>query len=233
MKKVMVMLFAALFVSACGGNAVKKQPAPKAEIDVYAFCVEDCADGICEDECLVIVEKFPGKKMHKGKKGRGYKCNNCKPFKKTPCMKPMPVKKVAPVKKQVKHEDFSHVAAVKNTEAGATITFNTPIRFNTNSDVMHEDSAKEVSKVANVLSTKYMDADITVNGYTDDTGEAAYNQLLSEKRANAVAEAMVKEGVNPNKIGAKGYGEAHPIESNASAAGRAANRRVEIEIVTK
>jgi len=72
--------------------------------------------------------------------------------------------------------------------------------------------------------------DINVVGYTDSVGTEEYNQELSVRRANAVKEFMVSEGIDPGIIDVKGMGEADPVASNDTAAGRAENRRVEISV---
>ena len=72
---------------------------------------------------------------------------------------------------------------------------------------------------------------VNVVGYTDSVGTEEYNQELSVRRANAVKEYMVSEGIDPGLINVKGMGEADPVASNATAAGRAENRRVEISVV--
>jgi OOP family OmpA-OmpF porin len=71
---------------------------------------------------------------------------------------------------------------------------------------------------------------IDVVGYTDSIGTVAYNEQLSVRRANAVKEYMVSEGIDPGLISVKGMGKADPVASNATAAGRAQNRRVEISV---
>lgn len=71
---------------------------------------------------------------------------------------------------------------------------------------------------------------ITVKGYTDNVGSAAYNQGLSQRRANAVAGYLVNSGVAAHRINAVGYGMSNPVASNNTDAGRAQNRRVEISI---
>ncbi|MBY3790551.1 OmpA family protein [Photobacterium carnosum] len=76
--------------------------------------------------------------------------------------------------------------------------------------------------------TRYPSATIVVTGYTSNTGTAAYNQALSEKRAHAVASELAKYVINPDQVTAQGMGEQHPITTNATAEGRAQNRRVEI-----
>jgi len=72
---------------------------------------------------------------------------------------------------------------------------------------------------------------IEVVGHTDDVGDDAYNQQLSEQRAQAVAEYLVKSGVDASKIVAMGAGERLPIASNATEEGRAENRRVEVLVL--
>jgi len=66
-------------------------------------------------------------------------------------------------------------------------------------------------------------------GHTDNTGDAAYNQSLSERRASSVAGALVNRGVS-QRIITDGAGEGQPVATNATAEGRAQNRRVEIKI---
>ncbi|MGC2718410.1 MAG: OmpA family protein, partial [Candidatus Acidiferrales bacterium] len=71
---------------------------------------------------------------------------------------------------------------------------------------------------------------LSVEGYTDSVGTAAFNQTLSEQRANAVRDFLVQQGLDPTSITATGFGEASPVASNDTAAGRQQNRRVEIII---
>ena len=77
----------------------------------------------------------------------------------------------------------------------------------------------------------YPNSTVQVTGHTDNTGEAAYNQDLSERRAQSVASVLYQSGVNPGRVQVIGRGESSPIASNASAAGRAQNRRVDIVII--
>ena len=72
---------------------------------------------------------------------------------------------------------------------------------------------------------------IDVLGHTDSTGSDAYNQGLSERRAQSVASYLTSRGVQPARIATRGYGESAPIATNATEEGRAANRRVEIKVV--
>ena len=72
---------------------------------------------------------------------------------------------------------------------------------------------------------------IKVTGHTDATGSEAYNQSLSEKRANAVKSYLTGKGIDGQRIEASGMGESAPIATNKTKAGRAENRRVELEVV--
>jgi len=72
---------------------------------------------------------------------------------------------------------------------------------------------------------------IIATGHTDSTGPAAYNQGLSERRANAVKGYLVSQGVATDRVYVEGKGATQPIASNATREGRAQNRRVEIEVI--
>ena len=72
---------------------------------------------------------------------------------------------------------------------------------------------------------------LEIAGYTDNTGDAALNLALSQKRAEAVREALIKYGADPNMLVAKGYGEADPVASNDTAEGRLKNRRIEYHVL--
>jgi OmpA-OmpF porin, OOP family len=72
---------------------------------------------------------------------------------------------------------------------------------------------------------------IEIAGYTDNTGDPQANVALSQKRAEAVRDALIKAGVNPDMLVAKGYGSANPIASNDLAEGRFSNRRIEYRVV--
>jgi outer membrane protein OmpA-like peptidoglycan-associated protein len=86
-----------------------------------------------------------------------------------------------------------------------------------------------LNEVASVLA-QYPKTYIDVLGHTDSDGSDAYNQALSERRAQAVADYLVAHGVQSARIATRGYGKTQPIASNATEAGKAANRRVEIKI---
>lgn len=77
---------------------------------------------------------------------------------------------------------------------------------------------------------QYPSSYIDIVGHTDSTGDDAYNQQLSERRAQAVAQHLISRGVSPARIRAYGMGESQPVASNATPAGQQANRRVELII---
>jgi outer membrane protein OmpA-like peptidoglycan-associated protein len=72
---------------------------------------------------------------------------------------------------------------------------------------------------------------VTVEGHTDSDGSNAYNLELSQDRARAVADFLSDQGVDPRRLSIEGYGEMRPVATNATAQGKALNRRVEIRIV--
>jgi outer membrane protein OmpA-like peptidoglycan-associated protein len=72
---------------------------------------------------------------------------------------------------------------------------------------------------------------VDVNGHTDSDGSDEYNDDLSSRRANSVAEYLVSQQLDSQRFSVQGFGESQPIASNASASGKAQNRRVEIQIV--
>lgn len=157
--------------------------------------------------------------------------NSCK--KQTPAPKKVaqqPVKKAEPAPASVKEEDFSEVAKVaRKTDKGIVLAYKQPINFATNSDVIASESLPQIHRTAAALK-KYPNHSVRVAGYTDSMGDPAYNLDLSQRRAKAVAMELVKEGVPAKNVSFIGYGEANPIASNKTAAGRAENRRVELEI---
>lgn len=121
-------------------------------------------------------------------------------------------------------------ASVQRSQDLLAVTFKSDVLFDFNSAALKPGAASEIDRVAQVLN-RYPETRITVEGHTDGVGSIQYNQQLSEKRAQSVKEALVSRGVNPARIDTVGYGEARPIASNDTEAGRQLNRRVTILIV--
>ncbi len=88
---------------------------------------------------------------------------------------------------------------------------------------------KELDAAAAKIKTMKVES-ITVTGHTDNVGTDAYNQKLSERRAEAVKKYLVGKGVNAGQIQTQGKGESQPVADNKTTDGRAKNRRVDIEI---
>ncbi|QRM53903.1 OmpA family protein [Sinorhizobium sp. BG8] len=120
---------------------------------------------------------------------------------------------------------------VSVTRAGDRIILNMPsnITFATDADQVIPAFYPTLDSVALVLK-KFNKTLVDVDGHTDSTGSAAHNQALSERRAGSVANYLAARGVDQRRMSAVGYGKDRPIASNATEAGRAQNRRVEISI---
>jgi outer membrane protein OmpA-like peptidoglycan-associated protein len=117
----------------------------------------------------------------------------------------------------------------KQTERGTLVTFGDVLFDFDQASLKANSRDSNITTLANYL-IKNPDRKVIVEGYTDSVGSAAYNQGLSERRANAVKNALVRAGVDPSRIVAQGYGKEYPVASNATNSGRAQNRRVEVTI---
>jgi outer membrane protein OmpA-like peptidoglycan-associated protein len=104
------------------------------------------------------------------------------------------------------------------------------ITFATDSAEVQPQFRPTLDRVADVLD-RYNQTYVDVYGHTDSTGSAQYNQGLSERRADAVADYLVSRGVEAARLETLGYGFSQPIATNDTPEGRAQNRRVEIKIV--
>jgi outer membrane protein OmpA-like peptidoglycan-associated protein len=123
----------------------------------------------------------------------------------------------------------SNQTKVVNDGSSLTVTMPQDILFATNSAALRPDLQRDLNAVATNL-LNYPDSTIEIVGHTDNTGTAALNQDLSQRRAGAVADQLRAAGVPSRRIVAIGRGEDFPIASNLTPEGRALNRRVEIVI---
>ncbi len=125
-----------------------------------------------------------------------------------------------------------------DTEAGArvdehgcyvmleeTVTFDLYLEFPSNAAEIQPTHADQIRQVAAFLR-EYPQTRAEIEGHTDNTGTAEYNQLLSEQRAQAVADELVSLGVSEARLASRGYGEERPIADNDTREGRSQNRRV-------
>ncbi len=119
---------------------------------------------------------------------------------------------------------------IVNTGDRLIVTVPNDITFDTDSSTVRPALRADLAKVGQNL-VNYPNSDVQIFGHTDSDGDAAYNQGLSVRRANAVADVLQANGVNFGRITTVGQGENNPIASNLTPEGKAQNRRVEIVIV--
>ncbi|KQQ45728.1 flagellar motor protein MotB [Duganella sp. Leaf126] len=114
----------------------------------------------------------------------------------------------------------------KQTDRGLVITLN-DVLFNVDKAELSAEGMRTAQKVADVLAQEPKSV-VLIEGFTDSTGSSAHNLDLSQRRADAVRQALTGMGIPSSKISTKGYGAAYPVAGNNDAAGRQLNRRVEI-----
>lgn len=110
-----------------------------------------------------------------------------------------------------------------NTSGKATLYIN----FETGKSDINAEAEKVVSEIATMMKNN-PSLKISIEGHTDNAGNAASNKTLSEKRANAIMNAIVAKGISKERLTAKGWGQEKPIADNSTEDGRAKNRRVEL-----
>jgi OmpA-OmpF porin, OOP family len=116
------------------------------------------------------------------------------------------------------------------TDRGLVVTLGDEILFDVDQAELKPGGMQQLSRVAEFLRQN-PDRNVLIEGHTDSTAPDSYNLALSQRRANAVEDFLIMQGADPTRILATGYGEQLPIASNATAAGRQANRRVEIVVL--
>jgi outer membrane protein OmpA-like peptidoglycan-associated protein len=104
------------------------------------------------------------------------------------------------------------------------------VKFDFDRAEVRQDSMADIQDLADFMK-QYGQTSTVVEGHTDSVGTDAYNQRLSERRANAVRDVLVNQhGLDSSRVDAVGYGESRPVADNSTEEGRAINRRVEAEV---
>lgn len=120
-------------------------------------------------------------------------------------------------------------ARIERVGEGILVTFDSGILFDFDSATLRPEAREKLRRLAESLK-KYPDTEVLIVGHTDSVGPEAYNQRLSERRAEAAASFLMQQGIRPSRIRTIGKGETEPIASNDTETGRQLNRRVEIAI---
>jgi outer membrane protein OmpA-like peptidoglycan-associated protein len=126
-------------------------------------------------------------------------------------------------------KELEKIAETQRTKDGIITKLKGDITFAPNKSQVKNDAKESISQIANIISS-YPEDILTVKGYTDSDGSYEWNQKLSAMRADSVRAELIAGGVPASSISTVGMGPGKPIADNSTAAGKSANRRVEIEI---
>ena len=125
-------------------------------------------------------------------------------------------------------DQFNVILQTRDTARGLIVNMS-DVLFDTAKYTLRPGAREKLAKVAGIVLS-HPGLKIEVEGHTDSVGGDEYNMKLSEDRANAVRLYLVSEGLNPDNLSARGFGKSVPVADNATAAGRQANRRVELVV---
>jgi outer membrane protein OmpA-like peptidoglycan-associated protein len=125
-------------------------------------------------------------------------------------------------------QQFNRVLPTTDTPRGLVVNMG-DVLFDTGKSDLRPAAREALAKLSGIV-LNYPTLHLTIEGYTDSTGSAEFNQALSEKRAGSVMDYLVKQGLDEGSLTAKGFGMNNPIADNSTAAGRQLNRRVEIVV---
>jgi outer membrane protein OmpA-like peptidoglycan-associated protein len=120
-------------------------------------------------------------------------------------------------------------AKVERVGEGIQVTFESGLLFDFDSDRIRPDAAQNFQELARSLN-KFGNSNLLIVGHTDSQGDDAYNMGLSQRRANAASAYLQSQGVPASRISTSGRGEAEPVATNDTEAGKQLNRRVEVAI---
>lgn len=129
--------------------------------------------------------------------------------------------------------DLAKVASVKQETRGMVITLSGSVLFASGKADLLPSARLKLNEVAKSLIEQDPDSTMVVEGHTDSQGSEAFNQDLSQRRAQAVRDYLVSRGIAGDRVTAEGFGASRAIADNATAEGRANNRRVEIIVKPK
>ena len=132
-------------------------------------------------------------------------------------------------KQQEELRQIPGVEVTRPAENEIAVRLTNDILFDFNSSALRSASRDSLREMAGVFE-KYPNTTIEVAGHTDSIGTAAYNQRLSERRADNVVNYLEQLGVRRSRLDGIGYGESQPRATNSTANGRQLNRRVEIHV---
>jgi outer membrane protein OmpA-like peptidoglycan-associated protein len=123
---------------------------------------------------------------------------------------------------------LSQVLQTQETARGLIVNMS-DVLFDTGKYTLKPEAREKLAKVSGILLA-YPNLKVQVEGYTDNVGGDQYNLTLSQQRGDAVRAYLVSQGVSPDNISATGYGMSNPVADNATSAGRAQNRRVQMVV---
>ncbi|NPA58976.1 MAG: OmpA family protein [Epsilonproteobacteria bacterium] len=122
--------------------------------------------------------------------------------------------------------DLPDANIISTTECNG---INLKVNFKTNSNEIETNSLGRIQNFADFMNSN-PDKNAEIAGYTDNRGSAEYNKALSQRRAKAVYNQLIEDGVDADRLTYVGYGEENPVATNATVAGRRANRRIEARL---
>jgi outer membrane protein OmpA-like peptidoglycan-associated protein len=125
-------------------------------------------------------------------------------------------------------QQLNSILQTRDSARGLIVSMS-DVLFDTGKYSLMPGAREKLAKVAGILLA-YPGLNIAVGGYTDNVGSNQLNQTLSERRAGSVRDYLVQQGVAGNSVTATGFGNSVPVASNDNAAGRQANRRVELVV---
>lgn len=148
--------------------------------------------------------------------------------------------KIAAIGKEQRYQTFRTPQLQRNQQYGKslyTIKYEPPkvitldnVYFDVNKASLRQESYAELKELLEYLERRKK-VRIEIAGHTDNTGEEEANLRLSQRRAESVKQYLVRKGIDPSRIVAKGYGESQPVAMNNTKEGRQKNRRTEVRII--